>query len=349
VTTVLIPGGRPTERAAVVLPRARDLPFTDRDRRITTKLSIPWSVRGLTHRLWIDEFTESKGEQEVHDELIGLALRGLVVNLGSRPTAAKVAHAAQSHPDALPLPDDSAALYATRMAIPSRAYRCEGDTWMLTKEGFEQIKAPTVESSPLTPSECEAVIASEFGRVMWEYDPVRATGMDLHPDVFLAWEAQVVHECERIWGVRPRVPIAGGASGWTDVFENRILDQENQKTQMPALVAPWYMALSILALTDADTGTTCDNGSHIPTYTGWARKDVAAASMDVAAAGSSTNNAAIQFAACTSGTSTIVAFGNTSALTVGELRKWGDCTSTVISTTQTPAQFAAAAYTTTAN
>jgi hypothetical protein len=351
--TVLIPGGRPSERAAVVLPRAREHPFTDRDRRIATKLAIPWSVRGLTHRLWVDEFTESKGEQEVYDELVGLAMRGLVVNLGSRPTPAKVVHAAQSHPEAIPFPDENAGIYARRMALPHRAYRCEGDTWMLTKEGLEQIKAPTVESRPLTPSEVREVIRSEFDRVMWDYDPDRATGAMLHPDVFYAWLPQVVQECERVWGVRPVAPhrIAGGASGWTDVFENTILDQENQKTQAPALIAPWYMALGIVAFSDTDTGATHGDATRLPTYVGYAAKDVPAADMAAASAGSSANTAAIQFAACSSGTSVIVTFGNNSVVTntSGIFRKWGDCTSTTVSSTQTPAQFAIGAYTTTAN
>jgi hypothetical protein len=74
---------------------------------------------------------------------VGLALRGLVVNLGSRPTSAKVIAAAQSHPDTLDMPDEQADIYARRMAVPSRSYRCEGDCWMLTNEGLEVIKAPT--------------------------------------------------------------------------------------------------------------------------------------------------------------------------------------------------------------
>jgi len=351
--TVVIPGcedfalDRPT-------PIKRSIPFTDRDRRITTKLAIPWSVRGLTHRLWIDEFTASRGEQEVHDELVALALRGLVVNLGSRPTAAKVVHAAQSHPDTIVLPDDNARLYAERMAIPSRAYRCEGDTWMLTRDGLDEIRAPSVESPPLPPSRVGEVIAREFARVMWDYDPEKATGYELHPSVYSAWLPQVVLECERVWGVRPRIPIAGGASGWTDVWENFILDHEDQKTSLAtndAIATPWYMALGGVAFSDTDTGATHGDATRLPVYTGYAAKDVPAASMNAAAAGSAVNNAAITFAACTGSTDDIVAFGNNSVLanTSGIFRKWGDCATTTVSVTQTPAQFAASAYTTTAN
>jgi hypothetical protein len=142
----------------------------------------------------------------------------------------------------------------------------------------------------------------------------------------------------------------GGASGYTDAYEVSLIDAENQKTALGAVVDPWYMALSILAFTDADTGTTADNGSHIPTYTGYARKSVAGTDMPAATSGSgqAANTSAIIFAACTAGTSTILACGNASASTVGTLRKWGDVASTVISTTQTPAQFAVGAYVTSA-
>jgi hypothetical protein len=148
--------------------------------------------------------------------------------------------------------------------------------------------------------------------------------------------------------VRPIPPLAGGASGYSDAYEVSLIDAENQKTALGAVVDPWFMALSILAFTDADTGTTADNGSHIPTYTGYARKSVAGTDMPAATSGSgqAANTSAIIFAACTAGTSTILAFANCVASTVGVLRKWGDCASTVVSTTQTPPQFAVGAYVT---
>lgn len=348
--TVLIPGG-----AKVTEDQPRNIsPITDRERRVISKLAIPWSVPGLTHRLLIDEFTGSASEQQIHDELILLALKGLCVNLGSRTSPAKVVSAAQNHPDAIDLPDERADIYARRMALPARSYRCQGDTWMLTSEGLEALKAPVIECDPLTPSQISDIILREFRRVAWEYDGENTPGTALHPDVYAAWLPQVVAECEDRWGVRPRVPIAGGASGWADVWENYILDHENQKTSLAvndAITTPWYMSLTILAYDDTITGSTHGDGSHVPTYTGYAAKDVAAASMNAASAGSSANNAAIQFAACTAGSSTIVGFGNNSVVgnTSGIFRKWGDCTSTTVSTTQTPAQFAASAYTTTAN
>jgi hypothetical protein len=144
-----------------------------------------------------------------------------------------------------------------------------------------------------------------------------------------------------------KAPMAGGA-GWTDAYENIIVDAENQKATVTA-AAPWYQALSILAFSDADTGTIADDGTHKPTYTGYGRISVAAADMGSSAAGSAANANALIGAACTAGSSVIVAFGNCSAATLGTLRKYGTCASTTVSTTQTPPQFAVAAYTTSAD
>jgi hypothetical protein len=144
-------------------------------------------------------------------------------------------------------------------------------------------------------------------------------------------------------------PLAGG-SQFTDAYENMLLDAENQKTALGAVVDPWYMTLSIAAFSDIDTGTTAADGTHIPTYTGWARKSVAGTDMPAASGtgGSTANTSAIIFAACTAGTSAIIAFGNCSQLASGgTLRKFGTCSSTTVSTTQTPPQFAIGAYTTT--
>jgi hypothetical protein len=175
----------------------------------------------------------------------------------------------------------------------------------------------------------------------------------LLPEEYLNWCKLVIEDHEGAWGkgeadeLRKAVPNMGGV-GWTTNYSNTIIDAENQKGTITA-AAPWYMALSILAFTDADTGTTADDGTHKPTYTGYARKSVAAADMNAAASGSANNLNAIIFAACSAGSSAIVAFGNCDALTLSLLRKYGTCASTTVSTTQTPAQFAGAAYTTTAD
>ena len=101
-----------------------------------------------------------------------------------------------------------------------------------------------------------------------------------------------------------------------------------------------YIGLWTSALTSASTGAT----SGEATYTGYAR---IATSGDWSAPTSATpctiyNGTAITFAACTASTSTITYFGIFDSITIGagNMLAWGSCTSTVISTTQTPATFA---------
>jgi len=319
-------------------------------RRVLANLSIPRNADDLTTHIR----PYATGSAEGVDHLLrnGLSEHGWVVNLGEHTDPAKLASTVQRNKKAMELPDEKAEIYSRRMLRPDLTWRMDGDLWMLTKEGLAELHAPTVDSPPLPPSQVQAVVDAEWARVLSEpFDPdTTSLGNALLDHEFMAWFGPVSDECDRVWNVRPQAPLAGGASGWTDSFETKIIDHENQKTAMPALVAPWFMGLSILALTDADTGTTLDNGTHIPTYTGYARKSVAAADMPAATsgAGSSSNTTAIVFAACTAGTSTILAFGNCDTATLGELRKWGDCASTVVSTTQTPAQFAIGAYTTSA-
>ena len=101
-----------------------------------------------------------------------------------------------------------------------------------------------------------------------------------------------------------------------------------------------YIGLWTSALTSASTGATTGEA----TYTGYAR---IATSGDWGSATLATpctifNSSAITFAACTGSTSTITYFAILDSITVGagNILAWGSCTSTVISTTQTPATFA---------
>jgi hypothetical protein len=334
----------------------RTLMLTALQRRILGNLSIPSNPDYLVGR--VNPFVKVGGKdvtaEHIDDVLRGkLTDEGWVVALGQHDDAAKLAAKVQSTKAAMELPDDKAETYARRMARPDLAWRLDGDLWMLSNYGLAQMHAvPDDAPPPMTPSQVQAAVDAEWARVhRAEFKPGKTSLSNaLLEDEFLHWFEAVADDCEGRWNVRPRAPMAGGASGWTDAYEVSLIDAENQKTALGAVVDPWYMALSILAFTDADTGTTADNGSHIPTYTGWARKSVAGTDMPAATsgAGSSANTSAIIFAACTAGTSTILAAGNCSALTVGTLRKWFDVASTVISTTQTPPQFAVGAYTTTA-
>jgi len=327
------------------------------ERRVLGNLSIPRNVEDL--RLAVHEHAPATGEQI--DALLkgDLSAAGWVVRLGQHTDPAGLASDAQAHTDTMELPDEKAEIYSRRMLRPDLAWRMRGDLWMLTNEGLAQLHAPPPdEPPPMTPSQVQAAVDAEWARVhrgdfiAYKDDPANATPLanQLLEHEFLTWYRAVADDCEQRWNVRPVAPIAGGASGWSDAFEVSIIDHEDQKTAMPALVDPWYAALSILALTDADTGTTVDNGTHIPTYTGYARKSVAGTDMAAASSGSGSaaNTSAITWAACTAGSSTVLSLANTSAATVGIMRKWADITSTTISTTQTPATLAISAYTTSA-
>jgi hypothetical protein len=325
--------------------------LSELQRRTLANLSVPRNPDDLA--LHVNPYAVATAE-EIDSLLRGeLSDNGWVVNVGQHTDPAKLAAFVQAHDTAMELPDEKAQNYAEFLAArPDLGWQLKGDLWMLTTEGLAQLHAPVpVNRPPLTPSEIQAVVDSEFKRVIKEPFVPGETSLaaTLLDHEFTDWFEVIADDCEARWNVRPVSPIAGGSSGWTNAYRISILDQENQKTAVGAVVDPWYMALSILAFTAADTGTTADDGSHKPTYTGYARKSVAGTDMAGASgSGTSSNTSAIVFAACTNLTSTIVAFGNCVASTVGVLRKWGDCAQTVVSITQTPPQFAIGAYTTTA-
>lgn len=329
------------------------MPLSELQRRTLANLSIPRNPDDIVTRL--HGFVPASAEQV--DALLrgDLSDNGWVVKLGQHDDPAKLAAKVQSTRRAMELPDEKAAIYSRRMLRPDLSWRLDGDLWMLSEDGLAELHKPAVDSQPMTPSQVQAAVDAEWARVYTDLrvkpgQPMPPLANRLLEHEFRDWFKQVADDCEQRWNVRPKAPIAGGASGYSDAYEVSLIDAENQKTALGAVVDPWYMALSILAFTDADTGTTADNGTHIPTYTGYTRKSVAGTDMPAATSGSgqAANTSAIIFAPCTAGTSTILACGNTSASTVGTLRKWGDVASTVISTTQTPPQFAVGAYVTSA-
>lgn len=130
------------------------------------------------------------------------------------------------------------------------------------------------------------------------------------------------------------------AGSISDYAENKLLDHLMGKTSftMPAAV---YAALCTSVPTDASTGATLAEA----TYTGYARKQVAAGDLNAAAAGVMTNANPIVFNACTAGTSTIVgvAFCDASGTGAGNVLGWSDVPSHVIDTSNTPATIAAGA------
>lgn len=104
-----------------------------------------------------------------------------------------------------------------------------------------------------------------------------------------------------------------------------------------------FLALLTAIPTSASTGSTIVEAA----YTGYKRLKLTEANIEAAveAAISTIKNAeALAFAACTAGSSVIKAFALCDAETTGGMIAWGECTGEV-STTQTPAEFAAKALT----
>jgi hypothetical protein len=349
--------------------------LTDVERRVIGNLTIPRNLTDLGHELRTDPHfvvarpDGSGSDPDIADrplaDLLGeLSKLGWVVKLGEHDDAAKLAAAVERHKTAHTMPDEKAALYAARVSLPTRRWRMRGDLWMLTDEGLEKLREPVagVASPPLSTEELQGRIFAEWDRTVHdvklrgsifdqegpEAGGVLPDGWDgsltdrLLEEEFVAWARQVADEHEQRTGERPVLPIAGGS--YSDATENLVQDADAGKAAY-TITAPTFMALSIVALTDADTGTTLDDATHIPTYTGYARKSVAAADLNASAAGSRTNANAIIFAACTAGTSTVLAAARCTAATLGTIIRRYSIASTTISTTQTPAQFAAGAIT----
>lgn len=346
-------------------------PLTDIERRFIGNFGQPRSFDHVQHELRIDPHTTVNVDGEAvsfsaHPDDMSLLFqtaldKGWIVDLGEFDNPGKLASAAQKNKDAMETwSDEQAQILEARLLVPERQWRMSGTQYIISNAGIDKLKEPTGPVAVLSPSAVQAMVDAEWQRVVHDPDnmpPAPESGLMLGQ--WYEWFNEVNDEIKRVWNVEltdpadggpgSLPPVAGGA-GWTDVYENRILDHENQKTALPALVAPWFMALTILAFTDTDTPTTSQDGSHKPTYTGYADKSVAAADMNAASAGSAANANAITFAACTAGSSAILGFGNKETNgTTGDLRKYGTCTSTTVSTTQTPATFAAGTYTTTAD
>jgi len=127
-------------------------------------------------------------------------------------------------------------------------------------------------------------------------------------------------------------------AGFSDATELLVLDSVFGDGTTNLFTAPTYLALTTVAVTETDTAATITEAN----YTGYARKALAAADMSAAAAGSKTNSAAQVFAGCTAGTSIVIGWAVVSTASgAGTVIMFGTCTSTTISTTQTPPQVAA--------
>lgn len=344
--------------------------LTDLERRVVGNLSIPRNVTDIAHELRTDPHAPTLPERDVPALLADLAAAGLVVNLGATDDVAKLAASLEAHPAARPMPDEKADIWSKRLKIPGRDWRAAGDLWIFTDAGFDKLHEPVFNPAPLSVPEVEALLSAHASRVvqapfegsihdadggrLLQDTPLAAGERDesvrgervatLLPEEYAQWAKRVSDECEQRTGRRPQQPLAGGA-GYADATETLIIDAENGKTAGYAVTTPWFMALTTVAVTDADTGSTITEATGA---TGYARKSVAAADMNSAASpgGSASNANAIVFAAITAGSATVIGFAKCIASTVGVLQKYGTCSSTVISSTQTPPQFSVGAFTT---
>lgn len=322
------------------------------ERRAVGNLSIPRNVADLAHVLRQDPHAPTLTEPEAAALLEELAGLGLVVNLGEHEDLAKLAASLEKHETAFAMPDEKAAIYCDRLQHHSRAWRRQGELWMLTEHGFAELHAPHPDGErQLTTPELEAVIRAEHARLadvdlngsIFDEDGGTLTRETPLANAMLSeelahWVKQVSDAHFERTGERPRLPIAGGA-GYSDATELLILAADTGGTAYGE-TSPTFMALVTVAVTDADTGSTITEAG----YTGYARKSVANSDFNAASAGAHTNLNAITFAAATASTSTVVGFARCVAATVSRLIRFGTCASTVVSATNTPASFAASAY-----
>jgi hypothetical protein len=141
-------------------------------------------------------------------------------------------------------------------------------------------------------------------------------------------------------------PVAGGSGTFSNFGETTVLAHlTGQDNASWANLAPTYLALTTVVPDSSKTGSTITEA----TYTGYARLSVAAANWAAAISGGAgaastiANGAILTFAACTASSSTVIGWALCTGLTVGNALAWGSASSTVISTTQTPATVAVGA------
>jgi hypothetical protein len=136
---------------------------------------------------------------------------------------------------------------------------------------------------------------------------------------------------------RERDPLAimGGAS-FSDYAEKAVLELIAGKAELAK--PTFWLALCVVVPTDVKTGSNIEEA----TYTGYARLKIEGAKWTASGISPTAikTNEELKFAACTASSSTIIGWAGCDASTAGNMLCWGTATSTVISTTQTPATIA---------
>ncbi len=126
-------------------------------------------------------------------------------------------------------------------------------------------------------------------------------------------------------------------AGFSDAVEKKVIDHITGKSSYTS-PAPLYLALTTVAVLDSDTSATITEA----TYTGYARLQIPAVDWNAASGttAAATNANQKLFASCNGGSSTIIGWALSPVSTTagaGDITFFGTCSSTVISTTQTPA------------
>jgi hypothetical protein len=154
--------------------------------------------------------------------------------------------------------------------------------------------------------------------------------LELQPGRLTDYGRRMTQTDYGLWLLSRYAPIAGGASIGNAV-ENKILDHITNQTSY-TMPTP---SLGLWTSTVDDTSTAATAGEL--TYTTYARQAISGTNMSPAASGSVTNDVAITFPAVTAGGGTVTFWMLcSSASGAGDNICWGTCTSTVVSTTQTP-------------
>lgn len=354
--------------------------LTDLERRTIGNLTIPRNVGDLAGELRRDPYTafggrpsdEMGGEQELLAFLDQLVEEGYVVRLGEQRDLSKLASLiADGGKGVVATGDEKARNYLDRLSAPSRTWRQDGDLYMLSQEGLAAIKVP-VGPSGLATREDVVRMLTEHARAIKDlghqgsiFDedggtlPEEAAGESLSagvmlpdgtrvatllPEEYEAWASKVREHWEAETGEKLPPLMMGGMPGYGNATEDLIQDAD-KGTGTYTETAPTFMALSLVAVTDTDTGTTLDDGTHLPTYVGYARKSCAATDFGASSAGTRSNANAIVWAGASSGSSTILGAARCTAATLGRVIRYQTVASVTISATQTPAQYAAAALT----
>lgn len=134
--------------------------------------------------------------------------------------------------------------------------------------------------------------------------------------------------------------MARWMAGLSDSFENKVNDLLWNDPGTTIISADPYLGMTTVAVTDTMTSASVTE----PTYTGYARLQIANSNMGASSGGSKTNSAQVQFAACTAGSSTVIGWFTSPISTTGgagDVIMYGTATSTVIDTTHTPPQIGA--------